>query len=157
MISKKTMQESNLIYDSIDFITDNQLNLESVLNKFQEVMHDEYREKDVKFIEREGRLLFLCFLKPIINGKGFYYVEPQTRKDHRMDILITFGKEEYVVELKIWRGAKKEEDAFEQLSGYLDSKRKSKGYLLMFNFNQTKDYKKEWIHYKDKDIYRMEV
>jgi hypothetical protein len=157
MISKKTMQESNLIYDSIDFIIDNQLNLESVLNKFQEVMHDEYREKDVKFIEREGRLLFLCFLKPIINGNGFYYVEPQTRKDHRMDILITFGKEEYVVELKIWRGPKKEEDAFEQLSGYLDSKRKSKGYLLMFNFNQTKDYKKEWIHYKDKDIYRVEV
>ncbi len=111
-------------------------------------MHDEYREKDDKFIEREGRLLFLCFLKPIINGIGFYYIEPETREDSRIDIVITFYKEKYVIELKIWRGKKREDLALEQLSNYLESKSKIIGYLLNFNFNQKKDYKKKWVDFR---------
>ena len=75
-------------------------------------MHDEYRDKDEKFIEREGRLLFLCFLKPIINGKGFYYVESETRMDNRMDIVVTYGTEQHIIALKIWHGESYENEAF---------------------------------------------
>jgi len=99
------------------FYDNGKLNMVKVLNKFQEIMHDEYREKDKKFIEREGRLLFLCFLKPIINGNGFYYVEPETRMDSRMDVVITYGNEEYIVELKIWHGDIHEKKSIKQIAG----------------------------------------
>jgi hypothetical protein len=67
-------------------------------------MRSEYRSEDDKFLEQQGRLLFLCFLKPIINGTGHYYVEPETRNNTRMDIVVAYGEEEYIIELKIWRG-----------------------------------------------------
>ena len=67
-------------------------------------MREEYRESTVPFLEKEGRLLFLTFLKPIINGVGFYYVEPQTRDNRRMDLVVTYERQEFIVELKIWRG-----------------------------------------------------
>ena len=42
---------------------------------------------------REGRLLFLSFLKPIINGMGHYVVEPETRGSRRMDIVVFYGSQ----------------------------------------------------------------
>ena len=140
-----------------NFVTENRLNMEMVLNKFQEIMHDEYRGKDAKFIEREGRLLFLCFLKPIINGKGFYYVEPETRMDNRMDIVVTYGNEQFIVELKVWHGENYESEAMRQLSGYLETKREGKGYLISFSFNKNKEYSREWKKHEDKDIYAVVV
>ena len=51
---------------------DGHLDMIRVLERFQALMKAEYRREDEKFIESQGRLLFLCFLKPIINGTGFY-------------------------------------------------------------------------------------
>ena len=96
-------------------------------------------------MEQQGRLLFLCFLKPIINGTGFYYVEPETRNNTRMDIVVTYGNEEYIIELKIWHGDQYREDAIRQLEGYLDSRNSETGYLISFSFNQQKDYTRGWI------------
>lgn len=159
IISKReTSGKDNFIYDSMNqFRSGNKLNMEVVLNKFQEIMHDEYRDKDTKFIEREGRLLFLCFLKPIINGKGFYYIEPETRHDSRMDIVITYGDEEFVIELKIKRKESTVDDAIKQLAGYLESKRLIKGYLVTFSFLKNKEYDQNHIKYEDKNIYSITV
>jgi hypothetical protein len=104
-----------------NFIDDNDnINMEMVLIKFQELMKAEHRTKDEKFIEREGRLIFLAFLKPIINGTGFYFVEPQTRLDNRMDVIVTYNSKKYIIELKIWRGEKYRQDGVKQLSKYLE-------------------------------------
>ena len=159
MISKRSTEKGELLtYEyRTKFAQNNKLNMELVLNKFQEVMHDEYRKKDVKFIEREGRLLFLCFLKLIINGAGFYYVEAETRMDNRMDVVITYGEEQHIVELKIWHGENYEMEALEQLAGYLDAKRESKGYLISYSFNKNKAYTKEWKKYEGKNIYAIVV
>src|SRR3989339_1165068 len=159
MISKRSTEEGELVtyeYRS-KFVKNFKLDIPLILNKFQEVMHDEFREKDSKFLEREGRLLFLCFLKPIINGAGFYYVESETRMDNRMDVIVTYGDEEHIIELKIWHGDNYEQNALQQLSGYLESKRKDIGYLVSFNFNKNKEYKKEWKKCNEKDIYAIVV
>lgn len=142
MISKRTVENGEMIpYEARQkFIKGGELDMETVLNKFQEVMKEEYRERDSKFIEREGRLLFLCFLKPIINGIGFYYVEAETRMDNRMDIIITYGYKQYIVELKLWRGEVYEEKAIDQISRYIDIKRESKGYVIFFSFNKNREY-----------------
>lgn len=159
LISKRSIQKGEIVKyeDRIKFIKNNNLDMELVLNKFQEIMYQEFRTKDLKFIEREGRLLFLCFLKPIINGKGFYYVEPETRMDNRMDIVVTYGEEQNIIELKIWHGENYEQEALEQLHGYLESKREDKGYLISFNFNKNKEYTKAWKKYKEKNIYAIVV
>lgn len=144
--------------DRNQFIEDNKLNMEQVLLKFQEFIQCEYTDKRKTFLEDEGRLLFLCFLKPIINGTGFYYVEPQTRDMTRMDIVVTYGEEEHIIELKIWHGDKLHKQAYTQLLGYLNSRNQSKGYLLTFSFNNDKKLIAEWNNFQDnKQIFEVTV
>lgn len=126
------------------FVMDGRLNMPYILEKFQEVMRAEYREADEHFIERQGRLLFLCFLKPIINGTGFYYVEPETRSSTRMDIVVVYGGEEFIIELKIWHGKKYREQGIQQLAAYLDSRNQFRGYLVSFSF-QKKNKVCGWV------------
>ncbi len=61
---------------------------------FASFMKSEYRKEDGAFVEQQGRLLFLGFLRPIINGTGHYAVEPQTRKNIRMDVQVFYGSQE---------------------------------------------------------------
>jgi hypothetical protein len=148
-ISRKLRMDlrSKLRYERSQFIEDGKLNMERVILKFQEFMKCEYTDKRKTFLEDEGRLIFLCFLKPIINGTGFYYVEPQTRNTTRMDIVVTYGGEEHIIELKIWHGDKLHQRAYEQLLGYLDSRNQSTGYLVTFSFNTDKEYTSSWNDY----------
>ncbi|MEG1677819.1 MAG: hypothetical protein RR379_09115, partial [Clostridia bacterium] len=107
-----------------------------VLNRFAAFMKSEYRDEDGEFIEREGRLLFLSFLKPIINGTGHYVVEPETRGSRRMDVVVFYGGEEHIVELKIWHGEQAASEAYDQLTGYLHMQEQQTGYLLSFCDNR---------------------
>ena len=139
--------------DKSQFIKDGRLDMPRVLKKFQELMKAEYRMEDGKFLERQGRLLFLCFLKPIINGTGFYYVEPETRNSTRMDIVVTYGDEEHIIELKLWHGDQYRADGIKQLTGYLDSRGQKKGYLLSFSFLKDKEYTAGYLNdLTDKEI-----
>jgi hypothetical protein len=118
------------------FVQNGQLNMTDVLNRFSAFMKSEYRNRDSAFIEREGRLLFLSFLKPIINGVGNYVVEPETRGNRRMDVVVFYGGEEHIVELKIWHGEQAATEAYDQLMGYLMARGQKEGYLLSFCDNQ---------------------
>ncbi len=157
VIRKITHGNSIISIDNSQFIVNNILNMEKILIKFMELMKSEYREADKKFLEREGRLLFLCFLKPIINGKGHYAVETQTRNNTRMDIVVFYGEEEYIIELKIWHGEEARKASIDQLKGYLNSKNKDKGYLVSFCFNKNKDYTAKWIKDEEKDIFEVRI
>lgn len=119
------------------FIDGGKLDMGAVLNRFSTFLRSEYRDEDGGFIEREGRLLFLSFLKPIINGIGHYVVEPETRGSRRMDVVVFFNGEEHIVELKIWRGEQAASDAYDQLAGYLISREQKRGYLLSFCDNKS--------------------
>lgn len=140
VVSTQIRKDDFINTDRNQFINHNQLDMVRVLDKFQELMKAEYRKEDEKFLEKHGRLLFLCFLKPIINGTGFYYVEPQTRNNTRMDIVVVYGNKEYIIELKIWKGTQYREDGIKQLNGYLDSRNNKEGYLVSFSFLKDKKY-----------------
>ena len=111
----------------------------------------------MKFLEREACLLFLFFLQPYLNGKGKYYLENQSRSGQRMDVIIRSGDEEFVVELKIWKGQKLHEDSKKQLLSYMKNRRVDKGYLLTFDFRQKREQKHEWIKVDDKDLLLVQV
>jgi hypothetical protein len=114
------------------FIKDGRLDMDAVMSRFDVFMKSEYRDGDGSFIEKHARLLFLSFLKPIVNGTGHYAVEPETRGNRRMDVVVFYGREEYIVELKIWRGEEAEKKGYDQLADYLKSRNRKKGWLLSF-------------------------
>lgn len=136
-----------------NFITKTGLNFEKVLLRFQQFMKEQYSNLDSKFIEREGRLLFLAFIKPIINGVGFDFKEIQISEEKRLDVVITYLKDKYLVELKIWRGEEYHQKGLKQLSDYLDNQELKIGYLLIYNFNKNKEYKNEKIVFEGKEIF----
>lgn len=157
-VAERLMKQAVLQIPRSQFLTmDGKLNMNVILAKFQELMKAEYRSSDDEFLEKQGRLLFLCFLKPIINGTGHYVVEPQTRDNGRMDIVVFYGAEEYIIELKKWYGEKKDTEGVKQLAGYLESRFQTKGWMVTFCFNKNKEllreqYTREVIQYEGKEI-----
>jgi len=131
MQEKKRNQTLRLQDESV-YIHNGVLKMDIVIERFAELMHREYRRDAGSIIEVEGRLFFLCYLHPIINGTGHYYVEVQTRNNTRMDVVVTFGNQVFIVELKVWHGEQYESIAYDQLAGYVKSQGETTGYLISF-------------------------
>lgn len=138
--------------DKSQFIRNGRLDMGRVLEKFVEYFHDVYGENDEKFVESYGRKFFLLYLKPIINGTGNYYLEAQTRDAGRTDVVVDYLGEQFVVEMKIWRGNEYNERGEKQLAEYLDYYHLKKGYMLSFNFNKKKEIGVKEIAIGDKVI-----
>lgn len=145
-ISKMAKQSAD------QFVSGGRLDMERVLERF--VMHftEIYGENDAKFVEDSGRKLFLLYLRPIINGVGNYYIEAQTRDAGRTDLIVDYAGEQFVIEMKIWRGNAYNERGEEQLVDYLDYFHKDRGYMLSFNFNKKKEIGVKTIAVGDKVI-----
>lgn len=120
------------------FINNGHLDMRRVLEKFVEYFDDIYGDRDEKFYEEDGRRYFMLFLKPIINGTGNYYIEAQTRNNERTDMIVDYNGEQYIIEMKIWRGDAYREQGEKQLADYLEYYHLKKGYMLIFNFNKNK-------------------
>ncbi len=131
--------------------------MEKILLKFQQFMKESYSTKDKDFLERHGVLLFISFIKPIINGVGFDYKEVQISEERRIDIVIQYNSHKYVIETKIWRGDIAHEKGLKQLRDYLDIQDLNKGYLLIFNFNKGKKYRNENYNIENKNIFEVMV
>jgi hypothetical protein len=86
-------------------------------------------------LESECRMVFLIYIKSLLNGVGFYHIESQTTDDKRMDLVVNYQKEEFIIELKTWHGEQKHQEAYGQLLGYMNSRRHNKGYLMTFDFS----------------------
>jgi len=132
---------------------DGTLGMEAILLGFQSFMKKEYSKKDRDFLERHGRLVFLAFIKPIINGSGYDFKEPQISEEKRLDVVITYLKHKYVAELKLWRGAKAHEKGLAQLADYLDTNGLGEGYLLIFDHSEVKNWHAEWVTALGKRIF----
>lgn len=133
------------------------LDIEKILRRFMQFMKEQYSGKDEEFLETHGRLLFLVFIKPIINGVGFDFKEVQISEEKRLDIVITYNSFKYIIEMKIWRGKKYHDKGIKQLCDYLDIHDLDKGYLVIFNFNKEKEYKVEEINTDNKNIFSVFV
>jgi hypothetical protein len=112
------------------------LDIKKVILKFQDFLKEHYSQKDRDFLERNGRLLFLAFIRPILNGRGFDFKEVQVSEENRLDIVVTFNNKKYIIELKIWRGESYHQDGIRQLCGYLDIHNESMGYLLIYDLRK---------------------
>jgi hypothetical protein len=143
-----------------EIIKDNIFDMELCLTKFKKHYTEIYTDKDLKFLERDGKLIFLTYLKPLINGTGFYHFESETRDYGKIDLVIDYLKQQFILELKIWYGDNKHEDAYQQLANYLKSKNIECGYLLTFDFRKKSDNsfsENKWIEWNGKRIFDVMV
>ena len=138
-----------------DVVDGGRFDMEFCLRKFAEHYAEIFSERDAAFIEREGRLLFLSYLKPLINGQGFYHIESQLTDLRRMDLVVDFGVDQFILELKLWKGEAGHEKAYAQLAGYMGAKGASEGYLLTFDFRKGIHDKPraKWVEFDGKRIF----
>ena len=139
------------------FVENGILNVRLILDHFIKSYHQIYGPLQEKFKEKDGRELFLLYLKPIINGTGNYYIETQTRDQKRTDVIIDYLGQQYIIELKIWHGERYNESGEKQISEYLDYFGLSTGYMLSFNFNKNKETGVKQVHVGDKVLYEGTV
>jgi hypothetical protein len=134
-------------------LANNALNMELALMKFQAYMRENYSKHDRNFLEHNGRLVYLAFMKPILNGHGYDFKEPQVSEERRLDVIITFYQHKYVAELKIWRGPAAHEKGLNQLADYLDRLNMTEGYLIIFDHKEIKTWDSGWINHNGKRIF----
>ncbi|MBR1854639.1 MAG: AAA-like domain-containing protein [Lachnospiraceae bacterium] len=139
------------------FVTNGKLNMRLVLQHFVDTYLKVFGPLEDKFKEKDGRELFLLYLRPIINGTGNYYIEAQTRDQTRTDVVVDYRGQQYVVELKIWRGQRYNEAGEKQLQEYLDYFGLDVGYMLSFNFNKTKETGVKQVHVGEKLLFEATV
>lgn len=125
--------------DKNQFIENGHLNMEKVLRKFVIHFDELYGDQPEKFMEEDGRRYFLLYLRPIINGVGNYYIEARTRNLERTDVIVDYCGEQFIIEMKIWRGNDYNTRGERQLTEYLEHYGLDKGYMLSFNFNKKKE------------------
>ncbi|MBQ7487222.1 MAG: AAA-like domain-containing protein [Clostridia bacterium] len=146
-----------LVHKSIFINDDHSLNMPLILEHFVDTQKRVHGKMDDKFLEEEGRERFLTYIVPIINGTGTYSIEEQTRNKLRMDVVIHYLGKRYVVELKIWRGPRYNEDGEKQIMEYLDYFDLSTGYMVSFNFNRNKESGVKRIIIGDKVLFEATV
>ena len=134
-------------------------NMELCLRKFAEHYEKLYTSADAVFLERHGRLIFLSFLSPLVNGVGFFHIESQLTDMRRMDVVVDYMREQFIIELKLWHGRQAQSNAYEQLLGYMNTRHMNKGYLLTFDHRkqENKELKAEWVQVGDKKIFEVIV
>ena len=133
-------------------LPNNALDMRAVLLKFQQFMKEQYSEKDKDFYEREGRIIFLAFLSPILNDQGYTFKEVQTSLEKRLDIIVTYFQHRYIIELKLWYGEEYHQKGLTQLADYLEIHDVSKGFLVVFDDRKKKSWKVAEVTHQGKDI-----
>lgn len=121
------------------FVENGMLDMKKILSSFVRHYTDLFENNDVKFLEDNGRNMFLLYLRPIINGTGNYYIEARTRNNRRTDVIVDYLGKQYIIELKIWHGEEYNRRGEAQLGDYLDAYHQKTGYMLSFNFNKNKE------------------
>ena len=139
------------------FVSDGKLNMRLILERFCETYTEIYGPLVDRFKEKDGRELFLLYLKPIINGTGNYYIEAQTRDQTRTDVIVDYMAQQYIVELKVWRGPRYNADGEKQIMDYLNYYGLTTGYMLSFNFNKNKERGVKRVNIGDKVLFEATV
>jgi hypothetical protein len=143
-----------------EIVKDSVFNMELCLDKFKRDYARIYTDRNINFLETYGKLVFLTYISPVLNCTGFYHFEPETRDGGKMDLVIDYLKQQFILELKLWYGESRHEEDYTQLAGYLKSKNADCGYLLTFDFRQkgNDDFaESKWIEWDGKRIYDVVV
>jgi hypothetical protein len=142
-----------------DIVRDGRFDMELALSKFAVQFRKLYSKLDADFFEKHARMLLLCYLAPLVNGGGFCHIESQLTDMQRMDLVVDYGSDEYILELKLWHGECVHERAYGQLAGYLKKRGIGVGYLVTFDTRRDahRETWERWVDYEGKRIFDVMV
>ncbi len=145
IVAKRESEGENLnIVQSHYLKTDGNLDIEILLTNFKNAIEEKYSKTDLfksdEFLENDLRMLFLMFLKSIINGIGFSYKEVETSGERRLDIVVLYKNEKFIIELKLWYGEKHHQEGIEQIKDYMRREHVDKGYMIIMSKNENKKF-----------------
>ncbi len=135
---------------------DGKLNTRKILQEFQEFYrrNSEIWLQRYEYRESAQHLLLMAFLQRVVNSGG-EIIREMAAGNGRIDLLVKYGKQEFALELKIYRDNYTLEDGKKQLHRYLDRLGLDEGYLVIFDPSEKdwdeKLYMKE-IEYENKKI-----
>ncbi|GAB4406547.1 MAG: AAA family ATPase [Bacteroidia bacterium] len=136
---------------------DGSLDIEAALLRFQLFLREQYSAKDQDFLERQWRLIFLAFFKPILNGQGHDFKEVEVSDEKRLDVVVTYFQHKYIIELKRWLGESYHQRGLDQLADYLDRQGVDEGYLVIFEGKKQKTQRQAWIEHRGKRVFAVWV
>jgi len=112
---------------------DGRLDMDGLLREFQDFYreHSESWLDGFSFHESGKQLMLMAFLQRIVNGGGSIDREMAVGRG-RTDLVVKFGSDVFVLELKIKRPNTNIEKAYKQLFHYLDQLNQPHGYLILF-------------------------
>ncbi|QEP43134.1 ATP-binding protein [Ectothiorhodospiraceae bacterium BW-2] len=123
------------------YIQQGRLDMEALLKAFQEFYreHSEAWLEKYDFREVGRQLLLMAFLQRVVNGGGRIEREMAVGNG-RSDLIVEYGDERFVLELKLKRSEWDESKGLKQLARYLDRLNESTGYLLLFELDSAKSW-----------------
>ena len=155
-VLSKPRQRTNALYHNI--VTDDYFDMALCLEKFAEFFNREiFPTKEKELLELQYRISFLSYLKPLLNGVGHYHYESQLSDERRMDLIVNYGKYEYLLELKRIFSESDRTEGVQQLLGYMDGRGVDEGYFLTFDFRKKSESKAEWLKMDGKRIFEVNV
>ncbi|MBM3198175.1 MAG: hypothetical protein FJZ58_02830 [Chlamydiae bacterium] len=102
--------------------------------------------KGFAYHESAPHLLLMAFLQRLINGRGTVSRE-YALDSLRVDLFVTWKTKRFVLELKVIRDKKTEEEGLEQLTRHMD-KSDAEGHLILFDRDPNKTWEKKIFHKK---------
>lgn len=152
--TQESIRESALFYQN----SDGSLNMNKLLEKFT----DFYRENsatwlaDFQYKESGPHLLLMAFLQRVISGlsaealakeEGGSIHREYALDRKRVDLLLAWGTQRIVIELKVLRSNKVVAEGLQQTAEYMDIAHATEGHLVIFD----RDLEKNW----DEKIYNQ--
>lgn len=135
---------------------DGSLNMHKLLEAFTQF----YRENSAIWLEKFDykesgpHLLLMAFLQRVINGGGKIHREYALGRK-RVDLLIFWGEQRIVIELKVKRGQKTIDEGLIQTAEYMDTNNATEGHLIVFDREANKSWNEKIFvqeHKVGKDI-----
>ena len=133
--------------DFFDYLTPSgQVEMEPLLDNFKDfIARTGYKILQVPETPQEfvGQYLLSAYLDQFIRGVGgTLFLEVQTGRG-RIDLLICHKHRKYIVETKIWEGARRYAAGKQQLAAYLKLEGETKGYYVVFDHRQNPEFRVE--------------
>jgi hypothetical protein len=124
------------------FVTeDGKLEMRKLMEAWQKFWRKDGHLAAEGFGYRESgpHLMLMAFLQRIVNGGGRIEREYGLGRG-ALDLLVEFGGEQHVIEVKIRRDTETEEEAYEQVLRYLDHLGLRQGWLVLFDLRKERKW-----------------
>ncbi|ETW92887.1 MAG: hypothetical protein ETSY1_41665 [Candidatus Entotheonella factor] len=123
-------------YDVRPHIAGDQLRIDPLLSRFRAFVERRGREAfQVTPTPQEatGQYLLMAYLDWLVREVGGDLFTEVDSGDGRLDLIVVYQGQRYIVETKVWRGQRRFDAGLDQLQGYLETEGQTEGFYVVFH------------------------